>query len=71
MYPTRMVDVPGGDYISLREAADIIGCTKRNAQNYVDAGQLPALKIDGFWLVLRREAKKFQRPPRGRPKKGG
>ena len=41
-----MVDVPSGDYISLAQAAEIIGCTKRNAQNYVEAGQLPAIDVD-------------------------
>lgn len=64
-----MVDVPSGDYISLSQAAEIIGCTKRNAQNYVEAGQLPAIDVDGYWIVLRRDAKKFQRPKKGRPKK--
>jgi hypothetical protein len=70
MYPNGMVDVPGGDYVSLREAADVIGCTKRNAQNYIDAGLLPAINVDGFWIVRRRDAKAFVRPPKGRPKKG-
>lgn len=70
MYPSRMVDVPGGDYISLAQAAQIIGCTKRNAQHYVDAGHLPAINVDGFWIVRKEDAKGFQKPKRGRPPKG-
>jgi len=69
MYPSRVVHVPAGDWISLQEAADIIGCTKRNALNYIDAEKLPAVKIGEFWIVLRKDAEKFERPARGRPPK--
>ncbi len=58
-----------GDWISLAQAARVIGCTKRNALNYVLAGSLPATSIDGFWVVLRKHAESFKRPARGRPKK--
>lgn len=71
MYSTRMVDVPKGDYISLAQAAEIIGCTKRNAQNYIESGKLAAVNVDGFWIVLKRDAKKFKRPKKGRPRKDG
>jgi hypothetical protein len=69
MYTTRMAQLASGDWISLAQAAKVIGCTKRNALNYVLAGSLPATSIDGFWVVLRKHAESFRRPARGRPKK--
>lgn len=66
--PTRtMARLPAGDWISLREAADIIGCTPRGALNYVRSGSLPHRKIDSFFVVLRKDARAFVKPKRGRP----
>lgn len=61
--------MPAGDWISLREAADVIGCPKRTALYYAVNKMLPAVMVDGFWLVQRADAERFVKPKRGRPAK--
>jgi hypothetical protein len=67
-----MVLVPEGDWISVRQAADLIGVTKRTILNYIDLKLVDARDVDGFWLVLRSDVAKLKRPgarpKRGRPK---
>jgi hypothetical protein len=64
-----MVHVPEGDWISVKEAAEIIGTEKRNVLNYIGAGLLAAVRIGDFWIVQRKDAKAFTPPARGRPPK--
>ncbi|MFO0801440.1 MAG: hypothetical protein U0804_28575 [Gemmataceae bacterium] len=59
--------MPAGDWISLREAAEVIGCPKRTALYYAVNKLIPAVMIDGFWLVQRKDAQQFKKPKRGRP----
>lgn len=60
--PTK---IPG--YVGLDEAAAIIGVSHSQAWRYIDAGLLDAVKIGNTHLVKLRDAKNFERPPRGNP----
>lgn len=57
--------IPG--YINLDEAAAIIGVSHSQAWRYIDAGILDAVKIGNTHLVKKRDAERFERPPRGNP----
>lgn len=68
MYSTGMVDIPAGDWISVREAALLKAVTKRTVLNWIGTGLLSARSVDGYWIVLRAEVKSLKPPDRGRPK---
>lgn len=57
--------IPG--YIDLTEAAKIIGVSHSQVWRYIDDGLINALNIGGTYLVKRRDAANFVRPPRGNP----
>lgn len=57
--------IPG--YVDLTEAATIIGVSHSQVWRYIDDGLLDALNIGGTYLVKRRDASAFVRPPRGNP----
>lgn len=56
--------IPG--YVRLEKAAEIIGVSHSQVWRYIDDGLLNALRIGNTHLVLERDAKTFQRPPRGK-----
>ncbi len=66
-----MVDVPAGDWITIREAAELIGLTKRRVQVLVKAGRIPARKVGFQFLLPRTAVDAFASVPRdpGRPPK--
>lgn len=63
MATTEMI--PG--YIRLDRAAEIIGVTHSQVWRYISNGLLDAINIGGTYLVKERDAKGFQRPPKGNP----
>lgn len=59
------------EYVSVPEAAEIIGCTDGRVRQMLRQGMLRAKKIsERAWLVLRKEAEKYAKTPqkRGRPR---
>src|SRR5437762_9257936 len=70
VYHTPMIDgveipnLPG--YVSIKEAADILGVSDKRVYQYVRAGRLPAQRV-GHILILPIEAvKQFKPSPSGR-----
>lgn len=53
------------DYISTTEAADIIGVNDSRVRQLLRAGELSGKRFGRDWLILRRDAERFQRSPRG------
>lgn len=49
---------PAPEYLSVREAADIIGVSERSMYGYVEQGKLTGVRI-GHFLVVRACASKF------------
>lgn len=64
-----MVDVPAGDWITVAEAAALIGVTKRRVQVIIKEGRIPARQVGNMLLVRREDAKGFKANKPGRPKK--
>lgn len=58
--------IPG--YVRLERAAAIIGVSHSTAWRYIEEGLLDALVIGNTHLVKESDAKKFVRPPLGRPR---
>jgi excisionase family DNA binding protein len=54
------------EYISIREAAKIIGCSPKRAYQYVTEGRLPAQRVGNMFIVPLEAVKAFQRAPSGR-----
>ena len=55
------------DYLLLKEAAELIGRSRRQVAQYVQDGRLPAVFRGGRYFVLRSHAASFSPPPRGNP----
>ncbi len=67
-----MPTLPAGDWITVSDAAAILGVTKNRALVFVKRGQLPAKRTSGrYFLILRSDVEAFARIPRtvGRPRK--
>jgi hypothetical protein len=58
-----------GNYVSIAEAARIVGITTQAMSNLIRKGQLATKKVAGRTLVLRSEVKSFVPRPKGRPTK--
>lgn len=56
--------------LSPSQAAEIIGVTKRRVNQLCDEGKL-GFRIGRLFFIPREQAKKFKRPPIGRPPKNG
>lgn len=57
--------VPG--YLTVAEAAVIIGVDDSQVRRYCIDGKLPAVKVGQQWLIKAGDARKFERPPVGNP----
>lgn len=57
-------DVPG--YISIKQAADMLGITDKRVYRYIDIGRLPAFKSGGVFLLSREDVQHFKLNPPGR-----
>jgi excisionase family DNA binding protein len=57
--------------ITTDEAARIIGVSDSMVRRYCRQGVLPASELSGVWVIRESDAKKFRRPPMGRPSSPG
>lgn len=59
------------NYVSVPEAAEIIGCTTGRVHQLIAEGVLSGEKVNGrAWLLLRKDVERVARKPRttGRPR---
>ncbi len=61
-------DVPG--YVSIKQAADILGITDKRVYRYIDLGRLPAYKSGGAFLLAEEDVRRFKLNPPGRTRTG-
>lgn len=59
--------IPG--YVSVKEAAKILGLSARTIYDYVDEGRLPGVRVADVIAIPEDELRKFKREPSGRPRK--
>lgn len=67
---STMTSSPISQYITLNEAAEIIGVSPQQAWRYIhNLGQasLPAVRFGTVWMVRRKDAERFKRIPVGNP----
>src|SRR6266571_6204276 len=57
-------DVPG--YLSIKQAAEILGITDKRVYRYIDLGRLPAYKSGGVFLLAEEDVRQFKLNPPGR-----
>src|SRR5438270_2854574 len=61
-------NVPG--YVSIKQAAEMLGITDKRVYRYIDLGRLPAFKSGGVFLLSEEDVKRFKLNPPGRIRKG-
>src|SRR5216683_127123 len=59
--------LPG--YVSIKEAAQILGISDKRVYEYVDEGRLPSMWAADVIMIPIDEVKKFKRRSSGRPRK--
>src|SRR5258708_10830639 len=57
-------DVPG--YVSIKQAAKMLGITDKRVYRYIDLGRLSAYKSGGVFLLAEKDVKHFKLNPPGR-----
>lgn len=57
-------DVPG--YVSIKQAAEMLGITDKRIYRYIDLGRLPAYKSGSVFLLAEQDVKQFKLNPPGR-----
>ena len=57
-------DVPG--YVSIKQAAEMLGITDKRVYRYIDLGRLPAYKSGGVFLLAEEAVRQFKLNPPGR-----
>ena len=57
-------DVPG--YVSIKQAAEMLGITDKRVYRYIDLGRLPAYKSGGVFLLAEEDIRQFRLNPPGR-----
>lgn len=55
------------EYVTVKEAAEIIGVDESQVRRYIYAGRLKAIDLGKQWLLDREQVRKFRRPPPGNP----
>jgi excisionase family DNA binding protein len=58
--------VPG--YVSVKEAAEMLGLSPRTVYDYIEEGRLPSARLADVIAIPIEEIKKFKREPSGRPR---
>src|SRR5712691_7911144 len=61
-------DIPG--YVSIKQAAEMLGITDKRVYRYIDIGRLPAYKSGGAFLLSVEDVKQFKLNPPGRTRTG-
>jgi excisionase family DNA binding protein len=59
--------IPG--YVSVKEAAELLGLSPRTVYDYIEEGRLPSARLADVIAISREEIRKFKREPSGRPRK--
>ncbi len=59
--------IPG--YVSVKEAAEMLGLSPRTVYDYIEEGRLPSARFADVIAISREEIRKFKREPSGRPRK--
>jgi excisionase family DNA binding protein len=63
----KSVELPDlAGYVSVKEAAEMIGCTPSRVYQYIASGLLPAQKIGRMRILPREAVRTFKRSPAGR-----
>lgn len=63
------VDLPGiPGYVSVKEAARMLGLSARTIYDYVEEGRLPGARVADVIAIPVEAIKKFKREPSGRPR---
>lgn len=63
----RKIEIPNSpDYISVKEAAEIIGCSPMRVYQYIDSGLLSAQKVGRQTILPKKEVQQFRPHPSGR-----
>src|SRR6266702_8708181 len=57
-------DIPG--YVSIKQAAHMLGITDKRVYRYIEIGRLPAFKASGVFLLSEEDVKQFKLNPPGR-----
>jgi excisionase family DNA binding protein len=57
-------NVPG--YVSIKQAAEMLGITDKRVYRYIDLGRLPAYKSGGVFLLAEKDVRQFKLNPPGR-----
>ena len=65
--PAAAYDECMSDLISTTDAARIIGVDESQVRQYLRRGTLKGRKVSITWLIERRDAERFKRPPMGNP----
>ena len=60
-------DVPG--YVSIKQAAEMLGITDKRVYRYIDLGRLPAYKTGGVFLLAEEDVRQFKLNPPGRTRR--
>ena len=60
-------DVPG--YVSIKQAAEMLGITDKRVYRYIDLGRLPAYKSGGVFLLAEEDVRQFKLNPPGRTRR--
>ena len=59
--------IPG--YVSVKEAAEMLGLSPRTVYDYIEEGRLPSARFADVIAISREEIRKFKREPAGRPRR--
>ena len=59
--------IPG--YVSVKEAAEMLGLSPRTVYDYIEEGRLPSARLADVIAISIEEIRKFKRDPAGRPRK--
>src|SRR6266516_5731568 len=59
--------IPG--YVSVKEAAEMLGLSPRTVYDYIEEGRLPSARLADVIAISIEEIRKFKREPSGRPRK--
>ena len=60
-----MSSIPG--FVTIEEAAAIIGVSRVSVHRYCQSGQIGAVQVNRVWLIPADRAKSFERIPVGNP----
>ncbi len=56
-------------FVSLREAAKLLGMTAKSVHHHIQNGEIPATMLGGRYIILREDVLKFKPRIAGRPRK--